>query len=118
MNSIFIGVSVVYALLCAAPAAMKLSGSALMRTAAEHFGIPWNRYRAIGTLEAAAAVGILAGIYWRPIGFASALGMIALLIGAVIFHRRAKDRLRESVAALVFLSVSAAYLGVWLTCTY
>lgn len=118
MNSIFIGVSVVYALLCAAPAAMKLSGSAQMRTAAEHFGIPWSRYRVIGILEAAAAAGILAGIFWRPIGFTSALGMVALLIGAVIFHRRANDRFGESVAALVFLSVSAVYLGVWLACTY
>lgn len=113
MNSIFIGVSAVYALMCAAPAAMKLSGTAQMRTAAEHFGIPWNRYRVIGILEAAASVGVLGGIYWRPIGLAAVVGMITLLIAALIIHRRAHDNLGESASGLVYLVTSAFYLGIW-----
>lgn len=114
MNLIFIGVSVVYAAMCAAPAAMKLTGTAQMRTAAEHFGIPWNRYRVIGILEAAAAAGVLAGICWRTVGLVAALGMVALLIGAVTMHRRAEDALSESVSALVFLAASVVYLGFWI----
>ena len=113
MNWIFIGISVMYALMCAAPAAMKLSGSAQMRTAAEHFGISWNRYRVIGILEAAASAGALAGICWRPIGLAAGLGMVSLLIGAAIYHRRAQDTFGESVSAFVFLAASAAYIGFW-----
>ena len=114
MTPVFIGVSVVYALMCAAPAAMKLTGTAQMRTAAEHFGIPWNRYRVIGILEAAAAAGVLAGICWRIVGLAAALGMVALLVGAAIMHRRAHDAIRESVSALVFLAASVVYLGFWM----
>lgn len=114
MNPIFIGVSVVYALMCAAPAAMKLTGTAQMRTAAAHFGIQWNRYRVIGTLEAVAAAGVLAGICWRTVGLAAGLGMVALLIGAVMMHRRADDAFSESVSALVFLAASVVYLGFWM----
>lgn len=112
MSPLLIVVSIVYALMCLAPATMKLSGTAPMRAAAEHFDVPWNRYRAIGLLELAAAVGVLGGIYWRPIGLAAALGMVALLVGALLFHRRAGDKASEYAAALVFLAASVAYLAV------
>lgn len=113
MTPLLVGASIGYALLCMVPASMKLAGTAKMRAAAEHFEIPWPRYRAIGVLEAAAAVGVVAGILWRPVGFAAALGMIALLVGAVKCHRRAHDELGEYVAALVFLAASLAYVGIW-----
>lgn len=112
MSPLLVVVSIVYALMCLAPAAMKLSGTAKMKAAAERFGVPWNRYRVLGLLELAAAGGILAGIYWRPIGLAAALGMIVLLIGGLVFHRRAGDEIGEYAAALVFLAASAAYLAV------
>lgn len=66
MNSLHIAVSNVYALICMAPACMKLLGTTPMRAAAEHFGIPWARYRIIGVLELAAVAGVLAGIYCSP----------------------------------------------------
>lgn len=113
MNALFSGVSVVYALMCLAPAAMKLYGTNQMREAAQHFGLPWTRYRIIGMLELAAAAGVIAGIYWRPIGLLAAVGMVALLLGAMVFHRRAGDRIGESIAALVFLAASVGYLAVW-----
>lgn len=113
MTVLFVGASVVYALLCMVPAVMKLGGTSKMRAAAEHFEIPWPRYRAIGILEASASVGVLAGLLWWPIGLAAALGMIALLVGAVIVHRRAHDKAGEAVNALVFLGVSVAYVGIW-----
>ena len=109
----YVVASYAYALLCMVPASMKLAGTAKMRSAAEHFGVSWSRYRVIGILEAAAAVGVAAGLCWRAIGLAAALGMIALLVGAVIVHRRAHDTTGEAVNALVFLAASVAYVGIW-----
>jgi hypothetical protein len=40
-----------------------------LRHSAEHFGIPWQRYRLIGVAELAAAVGVLAGLHWPPLGW-------------------------------------------------
>ena len=113
MNPLFAAASIIYALLCTVPAAMKLRGSAKMRGAAAHFGIPWTRSRAIGFLEAAAVAGVLTGIFWRPVGLAAALGMTALLVGALVFHRRAHDKFSELISGLVYLVASAAYLGIW-----
>lgn len=117
MRTTYITVSLAYALLCLVPAAMKLSGNVKMRTAAEHFDIPWARYQLIGVLELAAAAAAAVGAFWRPAGLVAAIGMTVLLIGAVTFHRRAKDAAHEYAAALVFLAASAGYLALWLYTT-
>lgn len=47
--------------------------------------------RFIGLAELAAAAGLLAGLYWQPVGVAAALGFAAVLIGAVGFHAKSGD---------------------------
>jgi uncharacterized membrane protein YphA (DoxX/SURF4 family) len=96
---------------CLIPAAGKLAGHPKMRTSAAHFGIAWRRYRLIGVAELAAAAGVLVGLFWRPAGLLAAAGMTLLLIGALISHRRAHDKLREALPALLALAVSGTYLA-------
>ena len=74
-----------------------------MRHAATHFGIAWRRYRLIGVAEVAAAAGVLAGLLWRPAGLLAAAGMVLLMAGALIVHRRAHDQVREAFPALLAL---------------
>jgi DoxX-like family len=47
--------------------------------------IPWPRYRLIAIPEAAAAVGLLAGLGVAPLGVAAAVGLVALMAGALAF---------------------------------
>lgn len=108
----FIAVSVLLALGCLLPAAGKLSGQPQMRQSADHFGIPWPRYRLIGVAELAAAAGVVIGIWVRPLGIAAAAGMGLLLIGALVAHARAKDGPKEMASALVILVITIAYLVV------
>ena len=86
-----------------------------MRQSAEHFGIPWPRYRLIGAAELAAAAGILTGLWWHPPGLAAAAGMTLLLLGALITHRRAKDGGKEIAPAVLGLAITLAYLAIALT---
>ena len=86
-----------------------------MRQSAAHFGIPWPRYRLIGVTELAAAAGILAGLWWHPIGVAAAAGMTLLLTGALITHRRTGDSGKDMAPALINLALAIAYLAVALT---
>lgn len=76
---------------CLVPAAAKLAGHPKMRRSAAHFGIPWRRYRLIGVAELAAA------------------GMVLLLLGALVAHRRARDSVREAAPALVALAIAVGY---------
>jgi uncharacterized membrane protein YphA (DoxX/SURF4 family) len=111
----FVTISLLLAAACLLPAAAKLLGHPRMRQSAEHFGILWPRYRLIGVAELAAAAGILIGLWWHPLGIAAAIGMIVLLIGALITHRRAADSPKEMAPALVDLAITIAYLAIALT---
>ncbi|MGW1727816.1 DoxX family protein [Streptomyces sp. NPDC002306] len=42
--------------------------------------------RLIGLAEVAAAAGLVAGIWWQPLGIAAAVGMAVLLLGAIGYH--------------------------------
>ena len=48
----FVTISLLMTAVCLLPAAGKLLGQPKMRQSAEHFGIPWPRYRLIGVAEA------------------------------------------------------------------
>ena len=111
----FVAISLLLAAACLLPAAGKLLGHPKMRHAAAHFGIPWPRYRLIGVAELAAAGGVLAGLWWHPLGLAAAAGMVLLLLGALITHRRAADSGKETAPALLALAITIAYLVVALT---
>jgi uncharacterized membrane protein YphA (DoxX/SURF4 family) len=106
----FVALSLLLAAACFVPAAAKLAGHPKMRHTATHFGIAWRRYRLIGVAELAAGAGVLIGLFWRPAGWLAAVGMILLLVGALIIHRRAHDSVREALPALVALALSGAYL--------
>jgi uncharacterized membrane protein YphA (DoxX/SURF4 family) len=108
----FVTVSLLLVVACLVPAAAKLAGHPKMRHAADHFGIAWRRYRLIGVAELAAAAGVLIGLFWRPAGLLAAAGMVVLLLGAVITHRRAHDSVREALPALLALAISGTYLAV------
>ena len=111
----FVTISLLLAAACLFPAAGKLTGNPKMRKSAEHFGIPWPRYRLIGVAELAAAAGVLIGLWWHPLGVAAAAGMTLLLLGALIAHRRAADSGKEMAPALFALAITIAYLAIALT---
>ncbi|MFA6300052.1 MAG: DoxX family protein [Nocardioides sp.] len=77
---------------------------------AHHVGLGAGSYRAIGSLELAGAAGVLAGLAWRPLGIAAALGLVALMLGAVIAHLRARAAIVELAPALLFGAVAVGYL--------
>jgi hypothetical protein len=108
----FIAVSLLLAAACLLPATAKLLGHPKMRTSAAHFGIPWRGYQLIGAAELAAVAGVMAGLRWHALGLAAAIGMILLLIGALLTHRRAGDAVKETTPAVVALIFTAGYLAV------
>ena len=97
---------------CVLPAAGKLLGHPKMRESATKFGIPWRRYQLIAVPELAAAAGALVGLLWRPAGLLAAGGMTVLLLGALIAHRRARDRFPQVLPVLVALAIAVAYQAV------
>ena len=111
----FVTLSLLLAAACLVPALGKLTAQPKMLASASHFGIAWPSYRLIGIAELAAVAGVLAGLFWLPIGVAAASGMAVLLVGALTAYRRSGDSLQEAAPAVLALAVSLAYLVVAIT---
>jgi hypothetical protein len=88
----------------------KLVAAPAMRARAEHVGFSTSAYRRIGLLEVLAAVGLLIGAVAPGIGALSALGLLALLGGAIAAHIRNGDGPREIGPAVGLGLVTLAYL--------
>lgn len=84
-----------------------------------HFGLSAALVRFIGLAESAAAVGLVIGLFWQPLGIAAALGFAALLIGAIRFHVKAGDyanpEARGNAMAPIVLTVVSVVNAVILT---
>lgn len=112
MSTAYVVLGAITIMLIGIPGALKLAGHQRMREGAEHLGIPWSRFRLIGVLEATAVVGIAIGFAWRPLGVAAGIGVVALMVGALSFHARARDKFADMMGAALVLACAAAYVVV------
>jgi uncharacterized membrane protein YphA (DoxX/SURF4 family) len=78
---------------------------------AEHLGITTTMSRSIGILEAVAVVGLVAGLFYKPLSIATAAGVVGLMIGAVGYHLRAKDGFGKVVPAVATTAMAVGLVG-------
>ncbi|MEV3874410.1 DoxX family protein [Streptomyces sp. NPDC049906] len=72
----------------------------------ERVGVPRRSYTVLALLKFAGALGLLAGIFYRPLGIAAAVGLVLYFLGAVVAHLRADD-LKGAPSPFVLAVVSA-----------
>ncbi|KUI26217.1 DoxX family protein [Mycobacterium sp. GA-2829] len=76
-----------------------------------HLRISRGLTRFIGWCQWASVVGLIGGLFWRPLAIAAAVGLLLLLIGAVLAHRRVNDPLKEMVLAIAVFVFTAFVLA-------
>jgi hypothetical protein len=104
--------STLLALVAAASGLPKVISTARTVDEARHLGIPRIGYTAIGSLELAAAAGLLAGLAVAPLGIAAAAGLVVMMAGAVAGHARVGDPFAAMAPALIVGMISAVTLGL------
>lgn len=109
----FIAVCVVSGLLAAA---LLLSGRGKlvkdpqqMKTMAT-VGFPEDRLWLLAAAEVAGTVGLVAGLFWWPVGVAAAIGVVLYFLGAIGAHLRVRDM--KFAPALVMLVAAVAALAL------
>ncbi|WP_406155668.1 DoxX family protein [Streptomyces canus] len=76
-------------------------------------GVPDNWFLPLGLVKIAGALGLLAGIAYRPLGIAAATGVVLYFLGAVMTHVRGGDKKGSATpAAIMLLAVAPLVLGV------
>lgn len=76
-------------------------------------GVPvsWLRFP-IGTMKTAGALGLAAGLAFRPLGVAAAIGLVLFFVCAVYTHIRASDYSPQFYLANGFLALNVAALAL------
>ena len=74
----------------------------------ETVGVPMRFMPILAACEFAGALGIVAGIWWPPLGVAAGVGLVVYFVGAVVSHLRVGDVAGIGPAAFVLTLVSAA----------
>ncbi|WP_067687610.1 DoxX family protein [Nocardia jejuensis] len=108
----FVTVSILGVLFNGAAAVTYLIGHDYPKTQADMKGIPRKYVPVLGTLLAAGAIGLLAGLAVPILGTLAATGLVLYFIGAIAAHLRVGSR--NIVGGIVFLAtaVAALVLGV------
>ncbi len=114
MNLASMLVSIVLAVLLAGSALMKVLRAPSIVANLTSLGVPERMIPALGALEIAAALGLLIGLFWWPVGLAAAIGSVAYFIGAIVTHLRGHDNgiiaptgpLLMSLAAFVLVGLA------------
>jgi hypothetical protein len=76
----------------------------------EAVGVTGRAITILGLLEIAAAVALIAGIWFQRLGVAGAIGSSLYFTGAIAAHIRARDPQPQAAIALLVLSVVALVL--------
>jgi uncharacterized membrane protein YphA (DoxX/SURF4 family) len=74
-------------------------------------GVPPGLLPFLAACEIAGALGLIVGIWWRPLGIAAAVGVVLYFIGAVGAHLRKRD-FKGIPGAGLLLVVSAVTLAL------
>lgn len=114
MTVLAVVLSVLLALVVAAAGIGLLQGSEVATVNMDRLQVPHRIRPLIGVAEVLAALGLLAGLVVSGLGAAAAAGVLALMVGAVVFHTRAHDPANEYVPAVVTGSLAALVLATTL----
>jgi hypothetical protein len=74
-------------------------------------GVPEDKLNSLAVILLAGAAGLIAGLFWTPIGVAAAIGVVCYFALAVTAHIRFHDK-RNLPTPLVILLLAAAVLIV------
>jgi DoxX-like family len=102
-------VSSVLAALLVLAAARKLSHRPAVVASYRRVGVPEHRLNALAQVLLAGTAGLIAGLWWRPVGIAAASGLVCYFLLAVGAHIRAGDA-RNLPSPLVYLALASAAL--------
>jgi len=69
----------------------------------EVIGVPLSMFPVLAASEFAGAVGLLAGIRWKGLGVAAAVGLVIYFVGAIISHVRVGDFVGMGGAVLMLV---------------
>jgi DoxX-like protein len=107
MQVAIIAVSIVLAVYLGVAAVLNIFYLEEARKNGQRLGLSPALSRFIGWCQLAAVIGLIAGLVWPPLAIAAATGLLLMMIGAVIAHRRVGDPILMTLPAVVVFCLTA-----------
>ena len=89
-----------------------LTASDKMVAALGRLGLSTGLIRVVGALEMLGAAGLVIGLWIGPLGIAAAIGLALLMIGAMIYHIKARDTAKNTIPPLILFLLSATAVAL------
>ena len=105
-------VSAVFALALILSAAAKLGKNPAIIQTMETVGFPVDRLWLLALAEIAGGVGLVAGLFWAPLGIAAAIGTTLYFLGATGSHLRVGDRNIGGAVVMLIVAIAALILQI------
>ncbi|MGW0045218.1 DoxX family protein [Rhodococcus sp. NPDC003348] len=104
-------VSVLLALVLTMSAVGKLGKNPQQVESMTNVRFPVDKMWMLAVAELAGAAGLIAGLFWWPLGLAAAIGVVAYFLGAIVMHVRTNDKTIAPAGVLMLVAVAAAVLA-------
>jgi hypothetical protein len=109
MHILYLVITVAFALMVTYSGVGKIRRDPLpVRVVHETIGLPLKYFPLLAACEFAGAVGLVAGIWWPPIGIAAGIGLVLYFVGAIVSHLRVGDVKGIGSAAFMLLLAAVA----------
>jgi len=112
VNIAIAAVSITLAVVFGAGGVALLAGAQPFAGNMDRLEVPGPIRVLVGVAEVAAAAGLLVGLAVTSLNVAAAAGLVALMVGALSFHARAKDPAKEYAPAVVLGLLAAGLLAL------
>jgi hypothetical protein len=110
MNNPYLVITIVAAALAVLAAVQKLRRDPrVVHVMQDVVGVPLKYLPLLAACLFAGAVGLVLGIWWRPVGIAAGVGLVVYFVGAVVAHLRVRD-VKGVGAPTLFLALCVAAL--------
>jgi hypothetical protein len=107
MHILYFVITVAFALMVTYSGIGKIRRDPLpVRVVHETIGLPLKYFPLLAACEFAGAVGLVAGIWWPPIGIAAGIGLVLYFVGAIVSHLRVGDV--KGIGSAAFMLALAA----------
>ena len=108
----YVAIAVLLGLACIMSGVSKLTRQERVVTPITGLGVPLSWFPALAALLITGGLGLLAGIWFAPIGVAAGVGIFLYFLGALIAHLRAHDTNVSPPVVLGLLGLAAAVLRI------
>ena len=107
MHILYFVITVAFALMVTYSGVGKIRRDPLpVKVVHETIGLPLEYFPLLAACEFAGAVGLVAGIWWPPIGIAAGIGLVLYFVGAIVSHLRVGDV--KGIGSAAFMLALAA----------